>query len=97
MSDKDKFFVKIGVAVMLVALTLFTFANVIRRESDITDVNREGITCVLEQLNEHRQNSYAADRDQATSVGRPFNVPAPAPRQLPLELAKSCEKFLKAR
>ncbi len=87
----DRFYVVIGLVAVISALTLLTASRLFDQDNDAE-------LCVLHELIEHRQNNYAADRDQAASDRRPFNVPAPPPPMVvPTDLAAACERFLRGR
>jgi hypothetical protein len=61
---------------------------------DVSKVNRDGISCVIEELNAHRQNSYQADEQDAMHHDKTLTVPAPAPQPVPKELVEACDRFL---
>lgn len=49
--------------------------------------------CVIEELNAHRMNSYAADRNDSIRHGDEHDVPAPPPPEVPREeLLAACER-----
>ncbi len=87
----DRFYVVVGLVAVVSALTLLT-------ASQLFDQDNDAELCVLHELIEHRQNNYAADRDNAVAEGRPFNVPAPPPPMVvPSDLAAACERFLREK
>lgn len=79
------------VAVVLIAnsgVNADELREVQQRQSDAT-------LCLLEELNAHRVNSYAADRNDSLRHGAEHTVPAPLPLELPREkLAAACERVL---
>lgn len=87
----DRFWVVIGTSIAMFALLMFTVSGL---EKDRDNDDRDGLLCVLLELEQHRVNSYDAHRDQATANGQPYNVPFDAP-QLRTEDFSACERFLR--
>lgn len=85
----ERFYVVLGVAVVLVALTLFT-ASAVFKQDDTVEL------CLLYELNEHRLNSYDADRDSASAHRHPFDAPRPPANDLSdtVTLKRSCDAVL---
>lgn len=87
----ERFYVLVGVGVLLAGLALFTVSSISRNQSD---AKLDGQLCLLYELRAHRNNTYAADRDAALRAGVPFNVPAPPPTEVsPRQLEEACGRF----
>lgn len=82
--------------VSIAALVLFFLARAMRLNHEATEINRDGISCVLEQLNAHRMNSFTADQQEAKAHSLSLDTPAPAAQPLPAQLLKACDRFLEA-
>ena len=89
----------IGIISVLVisALMVFVLTWALRTAGDdASRVERDGIACLLEQLNEHRQNTFAVEERDADMRGEASVLPAPPPASLPPELVATCARFLQA-
>lgn len=87
--------IMLGVA-SITATGTFVVVHTVRGADDTSKINMDGISCILEQLGEHRQNSFVADQRNAASHKTLFDAPAPAPQTLPRELIAACERFFGA-
>lgn len=92
--DNTRFVLTLLCMVVVTSLALFVLSRALRISDDAAKFNRDGISCVLEQLNEHRLNSYFAHQQEAKMGGYALDVPAPIPEPLPRELVAACERFL---
>lgn len=90
---RERFYVAIGVVLLIFGLGLFILAD---GQSDENKAKLDGQLCLLHELQSHRVNSYDADRDQAAAEKRPFNVPLDPPI-VDSRLADACERFIEAR
>lgn len=88
-----RFYVLLGVGILLAGLALFTYAS---SEDDSNKAELDGQLCLLEELQKHRVNDYDAHRDEAAAEGRPFNVPEDEP-VFDSRLNGACERFISAR
>ena len=94
--DNTRFVMTLLCMVVISSLAIFVVVHALRLQSDGAKINRDGISCILEELNAHRMNSYAADQDNAAAHKEQLRQPAPAAQPVPRELLKACERFLNA-
>lgn len=83
----ERFYVIVGVVLLLAGLTAFTFSNLSKQENnDLAEL------CILEELEAHRVNTYNADKEAAAAQKRPFNPPQGMP-DFRDSLKGSCARF----
>jgi hypothetical protein len=96
---------KIGVSTAVIVLAMmsvaglcvFVVVNVLAGADRINQMNRDGISCLLIQASDHRQNTYEAAAEAAEAGDYALSQPAPRPEPLSRELLQACERFLHAQ
>ena len=95
--DNTRFIMTLLCMVVISSLAIFVVVHALRLQSDGAKINRDGISCVLEELNAHRMNSYAADQANAEIHRETLKQPAPAAQPVPRELLAACQRFLETK
>lgn len=78
------------------ALCIFVVSGSLADAEKASKVNRDGISCIIEELNAHRLNSYNADAEDAKRHNDELMAPAPPAQPVPQELLAACQRFLEA-
>jgi hypothetical protein len=98
-AEIDRRLTKIGrlivLGVALLALILGLLAVRAWQAGDETNLNREGIHCLIQQFEEHRHANRAAHEAAALAIPAPYHVASEdKPPPIPRELEVACRPFL---
>lgn len=94
------------ISLAIAAFCLFTILGVLaygiintnNRAKDAEKLSQQGVSCLIEQFAEHRENTIVVEDQLQDNLGLPpFNRPNPSlePNQLENKIQTACKRFIK--